>query len=470
MNSWSVSLLKRRQLELLIGDVVIFGISFLAASLVRFAQVDLTISEFLGKSSLWLVAPIMLLLYMGVFHTLNLYSLEEKQSSIGDTVFVFIGVTLVQLTMAAVMFVIGDYLIGRTILIVHAIPMLVGVSAWHWYFFFHMLPVQQSRRLFVVGSYASVHRLYEDLEALPVCEYEVVRVWHDFESEEKDWIESNEVGVRTQNHTDLREAMREVQADVLVCSIDRDTRETLMYEALGLRQEGIEVHDLPSFYSRYCGRVPVATVDITWMLQTMRNTEEGTVSERVRRIIDLIISGFLLLIASPLMLAISIAIKVDTRGPVFFTQERLGAHEIPFKVYKFRTMVPDAEKHTGPTWADEEDPRITRVGKLLRKTRLDEMPQFFNVLRGEMAMVGIRPIRQYFADMLEEEIPFYKLRFSIKPGLTGWPQVNHDYAGSVDGQIRKFEYELYYLANRSVFLDLYIMLKTVQVMLFGRGL
>jgi lipopolysaccharide/colanic/teichoic acid biosynthesis glycosyltransferase len=144
-------------------------------------------------------------------------------------------------------------------------------------------------------------------------------------------------------------------------------------------------------------------------------------------------------------------------------------NEIPFTLVKFRTMVEDAEAASGPRWASREDPRITRIGRILRKTRLDEIPQLFNVLKGEMSFVGPRPIRKYFADLLAEKSPYYRLRFTAKPGLTGWAQSTGDYAGSMEGQLIKLEYDLFYILNRSMFMDLFIILKTFQTVLFRRG-
>ena len=160
---------------------------------------------------------------------------------------------------------------------------------------------------------------------------------------------------------------------------------------------------------------------------------------------------------------------MDSKGDVFFVQERLGIGKKPFKCVKFRTMVEDAEARSGPVWSKGKDPRITRVGHFLRKSRLDELPQFWNVLKGDMSFVGPRPIREYFANKLAEKIPFYGLRFSVKPGLSGWAQVNYDYAGSEEGQLEKFQYELFYIQNMSFFLDLLVIIKTVQKMFRGEG-
>ena len=176
-----------------------------------------------------------------------------------------------------------------------------------------------------------------------------------------------------------------------------------------------------------------------------------------------------MLLALPFLLISALAIKLDSAGPVFFIQERLGQNEVPFRLYKLRTMIHNAEQFTGPQWSTEDDPRITRVGRVLRKLRLDELPQLFNVLKGEMSVMGPRPIRKHFADVLAQEVPYYRLRFLAKPGLTGWAQVNYDYAGSKEGQSEKLQYDLFYLVHQSIWLDLYILFKTIKVMVWGKG-
>jgi exopolysaccharide biosynthesis polyprenyl glycosylphosphotransferase len=176
-----------------------------------------------------------------------------------------------------------------------------------------------------------------------------------------------------------------------------------------------------------------------------------------------------ILLSWPLMILSALAVRISSKGPVLFKQERLGLNEIPFVLLKFRTMIEDAEKSTGPKWASENDPRITKVGRILRKTRLDELPQLFNVLKGEMSFVGPRPIRRHFADMLSQEISNYGIRFKVKPGITGWAQVKGGYAGTKKGQKEKFEYDLYYILNKSIWLDLLIILKTFKTVLLRKG-
>ena len=191
--------------------------------------------------------------------------------------------------------------------------------------------------------------------------------------------------------------------------------------------------------------------------------------KNVKRLID--IAGALvgLVISSPFLLAIVVLQKITAPGPVLFVQHRVGFQECPFALIKFRTMVPDAEKHSGPAWASANDPRITPVGRWLRKLRLDELPQLVNILRGDMSFVGPRPIRRHFAEKIEEQMPFYSLRFSVKPGLTGWAQIQCGYGDSLKGQIEKFQFDLYYIKHASILLDLMILLKTLQTVIRRTG-
>jgi len=183
----------------------------------------------------------------------------------------------------------------------------------------------------------------------------------------------------------------------------------------------------------------------------------------IRRACDFIIALSLFGLLIPVFLVVAAFIKITSKGPVFFIQERLGKDRVPFDLYKFRTMVPNAEKETGPVWAKKDDPRVTSAGNFLRKSRLDELPQLINVIKGDMALVGCRPIREHFADILSDEIDLYELRFQIKPGLTGLAQIKESYANSVEAQKEKFYHELYYLVNRNFLLDVKILLKTLLI-------
>jgi exopolysaccharide biosynthesis polyprenyl glycosylphosphotransferase len=188
-----------------------------------------------------------------------------------------------------------------------------------------------------------------------------------------------------------------------------------------------------------------------------------------KRALDIVLSVLLLLMAAPLMVLIAIVVKLETPGPAIFSQERVGLLGKRFIVYKFRSMRQDAERKTGPTWAKENDDRITRVGAFLRKSRFDELPQVWNVLRGDMSFIGPRPERPYFVDLLKSKIRYYDLRHYVKPGITGWAQVMYPYGASIEDAYHKLQYDLYYTKNISLRLDLLILLKTIRVVLAGQG-
>ena len=224
------------------------------------------------------------------------------------------------------------------------------------------------------------------------------------------------------------------------------------------------------FYQYLTGKIPVFHVkDSYFLFSAELNLIHSLYYKRVKRLLDIAVSLVGLLISLPVLLFTALAIKIDSRGPVFFGQERVGLRGQKFTLLKLRTMVPNAEALTGPKWAEKDDPRVTRVGKLLRKTRIDEVPQLINILKGDMSFVGPRPIRKYFLDQLAESIPFYHLRHSVKPGLTGWAQVCYNYASSEEDQSEKLQYDLYYIHHMSFFFDLFMSLKTIQTLLFRHG-
>jgi exopolysaccharide biosynthesis polyprenyl glycosylphosphotransferase len=191
--------------------------------------------------------------------------------------------------------------------------------------------------------------------------------------------------------------------------------------------------------------------------------------KKLKRLMDIFISFLILIVSSPIIILTSIAIKIDSKGPIFFKQERLGQNGRPFKVLKFRSMINDAEKYTGPVWSQKDDPRVTRMGKFVRRVRIDEIPQMFNVLKGEMSLVGPRPERAFFVEKLSQEIPYYKRRLKVRPGVTGWAQIKHKYDETIEDVKIKLRYDLFYIENMSIRMDFKILLRTVFVVLFGKG-
>ena len=239
-------------------------------------------------------------------------------------------------------------------------------------------------------------------------------------------------------------------------------------DLLQCKLSGIDIIDLPSFFERETGYVHLQSMNPSWMIFS-DGFDRGPLRDAIKRIFDVLFSVMLLAISLPVIIVTAILIKLDSSGPVLYHQERVGRGSVPFDVLKFRSMRTDAEKDGKPRWASQNDDRITRVGRVIRKLRIDELPQIFNVLKGEMSFVGPRPERPYFVDQLSQQIPFFVCRHNVKPGITGWAQIRCSYGASVEEAIEKLQYDLYYVKNHSLFLDLVVIFQTVQVILFGKG-
>jgi len=267
---------------------------------------------------------------------------------------------------------------------------------------------------------------------------------------------------------DLPALVEETRPDLVVVA-QMNRRGNFPAKALiDCRMRGIQVEDWPTFYEKETGKILVTDLRPSWLIFS-----DGFVktprTEIVKRLVDVALSLLGLVLALPVMGLAAAAVKLESRGPALFRQPRLGQNGRVFILNKFRSMREDAEKETGPVWAQHRDPRVTRVGAFLRKTRLDELPQLFNVLIGDMSFIGPRPERPEFVYELQKQIPFYMERLSVKPGITGWAQVKYRYGASVEDALEKLQYDLYYIKNLSLFLDLLILINTIQVVLFARG-
>lgn len=248
-----------------------------------------------------------------------------------------------------------------------------------------------------------------------------------------------------------------------------DFSEWQMQQLMQMRLRGIPIYWLPDFYESLWYKLPSSLLQDKWLAFSAGfQLMPGYVSMKLKRVIDVIAAVLLLILTAPLMLLVALFIKLDSQGPVFYSQLRSGLYGKPFRVYKFRSMYQNAEKQ-GAQWASQRDSRITRVGYWLRLMRIDELPQIWNVLCGEMSLIGPRPERPEFDVKLKEAIPYYEVRYLVKPGITGWAQVMYPYGASVEDAYEKVSYDLYYIKNYSLWLDLAIAFKTIRVVLLGKG-
>jgi len=261
----------------------------------------------------------------------------------------------------------------------------------------------------------------------------------------------------------------EKQATMILLLPDAPIDDDIAHDLLEAKLRGSMVVDIRSFYEHVVQRLPLSQINDEWLLQTegfSLNTRGSL--RRLKRALDVLISLLLLIPAAPIMLITAIIVRLESPGPVIYKQDRVGLFEKEFTVYKFRSMRADAEKN-GAVWASAHDARVTKFGKFIRKVRIDELPQIWNILKGDMSFIGPRPERMAFVTKLKETIPYYSLRHTVKPGLTGWAQVCYPYGASEDDARRKLEYDLYYIKNMSILLDINIVFKTVGVVLFPKG-
>jgi len=264
----------------------------------------------------------------------------------------------------------------------------------------------------------------------------------------------------------IDELSTRLDIDEVVLALD-DRRGVHLDNLVQCKAQGFPVTDFNSFIERLTGRIDLAWLEISWLLHTS-GFQMRMIDVVVKRALDIVLSSLALFVSLPVLLIAMIAIKIDSKGPIFYRQERVTLNGRVFWLFKLRTMRPDAELD-GPKWADEKDPRITKVGAFLRRTRLDEIPQLLNILWGDMSIVGPRPERPCFVDELTQELRLYKLRHSVRAGLTGWAQINYRYGASLEDSQRKLEYDLFYIKNFSLLRDGAIMLQTLRVLLWPDG-
>jgi sugar transferase (PEP-CTERM system associated) len=238
-------------------------------------------------------------------------------------------------------------------------------------------------------------------------------------------------------------------------------------ELLRCRVDGIDVIDGNKFYENLTGKLTVESLNPSGLIFS-GGFQKTLLRRFLKRSVDLILSVFMLIVCSPLIVITAVLIKIDSKGPVFFSQERVGEKDKVYQVHKFRSMIADAEKQSGPVWAQSDDNRITRIGKIIRRLRIDEIPQLYNVLKGEMSFVGPRPEREYFVNQLEDLIPYYTIRHTVKPGITGWAQICYGYGASVEDAVEKLNYDLFYIKNMTTLMDIMIVLRTIKIVLFSR--
>ncbi len=443
-----------RTIVLLAAEILIVWTSFWLGIVVQFRSDSFLVLNYEGGyyKLIAITAVVLLCAHWG-----DLYD-PSRCTSKGELYFrLLVVLSSICFVLAIVGFFFPRFMLGHHALLSGLIILAVNLVAWRALYLWLAQQPYMRERVYVVGEGTRVERLVDGLQRRSDLGVEVVG-WHTIGNGDLDTDVGHELIEVA--------AKRRIRRFILAFPDRRGTMP--VRELLQLRLQGLNIEDSTSWLEKISGKIEVDGLYPSWLLFS-NGFHLGVTLLLLRRLLSIAVSIFLLLIVSPIIPLVALAIKLTSPGPVFYRQERVGRNGTTFNCYKFRTMRADAEADRGPTWAGDEDPRITRVGRFLRRSRLDEIPQLWNVLLGDMGFVGPRPERPEFVKMLTREVPYYPVRHVIRPGITGWAQIRYRYGSSVEDAREKLQYDLFYLKNISLGLDALIMFQTVKTVLLGRG-
>lgn len=450
---------KKRQLGILLIDILLMYFTLIIAMFVRYG--GFPSYEFIG----WHIGPFSLIFifWVLIFYTLGLYRLEKPVENA-----VFIKQVVVAVSSATLFSVVYFYILPegaiepKTLLAIFSIFYMIVFGVWRYILNKIVVGLKWLRvSVGFIGFEEEPFRILQDTLIKSSLGYDIRFVLSP--------PVGTEIPKGVQEVTDLKEitkVVEETKCEMIVMSDMAILTPELSRAMFNILDHRVRFVRLADFFELVVRRVPIGIINETWFLENI-DLQSKKLYEIVKRILDIVISLLIVALTGFIWPAVAIAVKISSSGPVFFTQNRLGKNNIPFKMLKFRTMRQDYNDYKPTT---EGDPRITRVGKILRSSRLDELPQAINILKGEMSFIGPRPERPEIADNLEQAIPFYRQRHLVKPGVTGWDQVAGEYhSPSVEDTYKKLQYDLYYIKNMSFLLDVSILFKTVMTVLRREG-
>ena len=445
-----------RSLTVFAGELcLIFGSVALAAT---FQQTPDLVGSF------WKIALVTGVCQLCLYYN-DFYDLTLVHSNRELVVRLLQAVGAASIALAALYFTIPALVIGDGIFVSALFVFLVGILGWRLLFNRLTGSLDMEERILVVGTGETARKVIRQILDQREFAYRVIGFIDD---------DRARIGERIVNPgivgtpSDIPALVARHQIDRIIVGLS-DRRGKLPIEALlSAKLAGIRVEDATTTYERVTGKILIDDLRPSWLIFS-DGFHVSRLTRWMKRAIDLALSLLVAVLAAPLMLLTALAVWLESEGPILYCQERVGENGRTFTLCKFRSMRADAEKGGTPVWAKDGDDRVTRIGGFIRKTRLDELPQIWNVLRGDMSFVGPRPERPYFVAELAKEIPFYQQRHAVKPGLTGWAQVKYRYGSSLEDAMEKLRYDLYYIKHLSVFFDLTIVFDTVKVVLFRKG-
>jgi sugar transferase (PEP-CTERM system associated) len=448
----------KKKLLLLLGDIFLVVLAYFLAPIFRF-RMFLFEPRDVYSSLLALVSIYMLCFYIG-----DLYGFELRARS-STYLFRFMVTNLVASMIALISILIMPSL-SPSVGVFAVAAVLICVLTYLWHLVLSIIfrrVINVSRKILIIGAGENGYGILEEIKREP--HFKVVGFIDNGFSKQ---LGSNNLGV-IGNYVMLESICKEKDIDGIIIALNEIADSDLIKVLLRLKLSGVQIFDVPHFYEQFLGKMQVEYLNDSWLLSIpISGVSRNIYNTRIKRITGLLISILCVFISIPITVVAALAIKLSSKGPVFYKQKRVGLNGRIFDLLKFRSMYVNAEEN-GAVWAQRNDPRVTGVGRVIRKLRIDEIPQMWNVLKGDMHLFGPRPERPTFVAMLKEKIPYYDLRHSIKPGITGWAQVNYPYGASVEDAFEKLKFDLFYIKNLSFFLDFHVFLRTIRVLFFARG-
>jgi len=369
--------------------------------------------------------------------------------------------------LSGIYFLFPSAIIGQGISLICILLILILLISWRIFYMFVLNNGIFNKKIIILGSGELAKNIANEIKEKKDCGYSVESVVME-DDDGQSITDKDNFEIFKNGFSGLCDMAVELGVDKIVEALKEKRGALPVNELLKCRVDGVDILKGNSFYEMLTGKLIVSQINPAWLI--FSDGFRKSAGRRIfKRTTDIILSSVMLVSLSPFLLIVVLLIKIDSRGNVIFSQERVGEKGKIFKVHKFRSMVNDAEKLSGPVWAGDNDPRVTRMGSIMRKLRIDEFPQLWNVIKGEMSFVGPRPERGFFVKDLQKDIPYYGERFSVKPGLTGWAQVSYGYGATFEDAVEKLNYDLFYIKNMSIFMDLMIVLRTVKTVLVGKG-
>lgn len=451
----------RNILFFLSEGLFIFGSVFLSALLLTNS------ASFLFDLILFLKIFLITVICQICLYYNDLYDFEIASSIPEVSIRLLQALGVTSIALAIIYFFLPVAIIDQKVFILSVLFLLVFIIGWRIGYIWILNKGFFNESIIILGSTPLAFDIINTINNTIDCGYNVALLIPDSDKDDIDKAIAAKTKINCNRESFCSIALG-MGAKKVVVALKEKRGAFPTKELLNCRTEGLEVLEGSTFYEMLTGKLLVTKINPSWLIFS-EGFKKTRLKTFVKRVEDIIISSIMLILLSPLLLLTTILIKLTSKGPVFFSQDRVGQNQKEYMMHKFRSMIEDAEKQTGPVWAQTDDNRITRVGKIIRKFRIDELPQLWDVLMGKMSMVGPRPERKYFTDELEKQIPYYTERFKVKPGLTGWAQVSYDYGATVEDAIEKLNYDLFYIKNLSITMDLVIIIRTVKTVLFGRG-